>query len=197
MRGSLAFPVSPHAGPCGPRRRRWLILGIGLSLCWLVDIPQSQAQAPAEFTVKARMVLSLARFVQWPAADAADGGQLRLCVAARQPEVISAFAGVHGQSLAGRLVQVKPVSAVAADGPACHVLFVHGSAERPADVLAQAGRAATLTVGDAEGFLNRGGMVELMLVNDAIRFDVSLRPMRAAQLVMSSQALRLARQVRE
>lgn len=197
MEGALAPPVLPRASLRGPRRRRWLALGVGLSLCGLQAIPQAQAQVPAEFTVKARMVLSLARFVQWPAADAADGGPLRLCVAARQPEVISAFAGVHGQSLAGRLVQVKTVSAGVADGPACHVLFVHGSVERPVDVLAQAGRAATLTVGDAEGFLNRGGMVELMLVNDAIRFDVSLRPMRAAQLVMSSQALRLARQVRE
>ncbi|MEY4907010.1 MAG: hypothetical protein RL260_728 [Pseudomonadota bacterium] len=160
---------------------------------------QACPQAPGESAVKARMVLSLARFVQWPASgDGADAGVLRLCVAARQSEVFGAFSALNGQVIAGRTVQVQPpVSGAGADAAPCHVLYLHSSAERATELLAQAARSATLTVGDAEGFLNRGGMVELMLVNDAIRFDIHLRALRAAQLALSSQVLRLARQVRE
>jgi YfiR/HmsC-like len=161
---------------------------------------QACPQIPSESAVKARMVLSLARFVQWPAqGEGVEAGVLRVCVAARQGDAVAAFSGLHGQVVAGRTVHVQPVSGAVAGAEAapCHVLYLHSSAERAAELLAQAGRSATLTVGDAEGFLNRGGMVELMLVNDAIRFDIHLKALRAAQLTLSSQVLRLARQVRE
>jgi hypothetical protein len=185
-----------HAGPV-PARRWWsrsLVWGIGASLWGLAT--QACPQVPSESAVKARMVLSLARFVQWPASgDGADAGVLRLCVAARQSEAIGAFSALNGQVIAGRTLHVQPASG--AESTPCHVLYLHSSAERATELLAQAGRSATLTVGDAEGFLNRGGMVELMLVNDAIRFDIHLKELRAAQLTLSSQVLRLARQVRE
>lgn len=163
------------------------------------------AQAPTESGVKARLVLSLARFVQWPTSVGAEPGVLRLCVAARQAEAAAAFTGFDGQSVAGRTVRVLPLSAplpgpasaVTSAGPPCHVLYLHSSADRAAELLAQAGRAPTLTIGDTEGFLGRGGMVELLHTNDAIRFDVNLKALRTAQLELSSQVLKLARQVRE
>jgi hypothetical protein len=54
-----------------------------------------------------------------------------------------------------------------------------------------------LTLGAVDGFLSQGGMVELVNVNDALRFDVSLKAVRSAQLALSSQVLKLARQVRD
>ena len=54
-----------------------------------------------------------------------------------------------------------------------------------------------LTISDTEGFAARGGMVELVDDNDSIRLDVNLRALRASQLGLSSQVLKLARQVRE
>lgn len=166
------------------------------------------AQALTESGVKARLVLSLARFVQWPTSVGAEPGVLRLCVAARQAEAAAAFTGFDGQSIAGRTVRVLPLSASVpgsasastpstSTGPPCHVLYLHSSADRAAELLAQAGRAPTLTIGDTEGFLAHGGMVELLHTNDAIRFDVNLKALRTAQLELSSQVLKLARQVRE
>jgi YfiR/HmsC-like len=180
-------------------RLLWSLWPLVLAVLLCLPAGLVSAQIPSEAAVKARMVLSLARFVQWPSAETGESGVLRLCVAARQAEVSGAFAALAGQVIAGRVVQVQllPLQAASPEGANCQVLFIHSSAERAVDVLAQTVRSATLTVGDAEGFLNRGGMVELMLVNDAIRFDIQLRTLRAAQLGMSSQVLRLARQVRE
>ena len=81
--------------------------------------------------------------------------------------------------------------------PRARVLFLHGSTTAPAAALADAARSGVLTVGDPEGFLATGGMVELVAVNDAIRFDVHLGALKAAGLTLSSQALRLARRVGE
>ena len=54
-----------------------------------------------------------------------------------------------------------------------------------------------LTLGTVDGFIARGGMVEIVNGDDSLRFDVNLKTLRAAQLGVSSQVLRLARQVRE
>ena len=48
-----------------------------------------------------------------------------------------------------------------------------------------------------EWIASHGGMVELVNVNDALRFDVNLKALRGAHLGLSSQVLKLARQVRE
>jgi hypothetical protein len=54
-----------------------------------------------------------------------------------------------------------------------------------------------LTLGAVDGFLARGGMVELVVVDDALRFDVDLHALRDSGLVLSSHALKLARRVRD
>lgn len=150
------------------------------------------AQTSSESALKLRLVLTLSRFVHWPA-PAAGGQTLDLCVAARRGELDPAFTAADGQSVGSRRVRLLR------DGssPECDVLYLTSDAERaPALLRAQTGRPV-LTVSDADGFLARGGMVELVLVNDALRFDVRLDTLRAAGLGLSSQVLRLARQVQD
>ncbi len=156
-----------------------------------------RAQAPAnEAEAKARFTLTLARFVQWPAAAfASDGAPLRLCVLHNSPAVAAAFGSQQGVLIAGHPLSVN-TSAVAR--PACDLLFVDSSAARAAaEPLLAPGERPMLTLGAMDGFLSQGGMVELVNVNDALRFDVNLRALRGAQLGLSGQVLKLARQVRE
>ena len=145
---------------------------------------------------KAKFTITLARFVQWPAgAAAADTAPLRLCVVHNSAAVGAAFAQHEGVPVAGR-----PVSVLPNPGPraGCDLLFVDASAARgSAAALGQAAGAPMHTLGPVDGFLSQGGMVELVNVNDALRFDVSLKALRSAQLGLSSQVLKLARQVRD
>ena len=155
----------------------------------------AQAQAPAsEAEAKAKFAVTLARFVQWPAgAFASESAPLRLCVLQDSPAVAAAFAGQRGVPVAGRPLAVILLGPGAPT--ACDLLFVDGSAARSYAVAA--GEAPMLTIGALDGFLSRGGMVELVNVNDALRFDVNLKALRTAHLGLSGQVLKLARQVRE
>lgn len=156
-----------------------------------------RAQAPAnEAEAKARFTLTLARFVQWPAAAfASDGAPLRLCVLHNSPAVAAAFGSQQGVVVAGHPLNVN-TGAVAR--PACDLLFVDSSAARAAaEPLLAPGERPLLTLGAMDGFLSQGGMVELVNVDDALRFDVNLRALRSAHLGLSGQVLKLARQVRE
>ena len=165
-----------------------LLLGLGALQCPVL----AQLPANAEASLKGRLALSLARFAQWPVSGI-SGDPLRLCLAHRDPSVARAFAELEGKVINGRLVQLVKAPPVAS----CHVLFVHATAERAGELLRAAAGSAILTIGDGEGFLALGGMVELVSLNDALRFDVNLGAFRAAKMSLSSQALKLARQVRE
>jgi hypothetical protein len=154
------------------------------------------AQAPADARLKARLTLTLARFTQWPASSFASATEpLFICVLHRNATLGEAFAELAGQTVAGHPVRVvaNPDKGLAV----CQVLFVHDSAERAGPGVPGEFALPMLTIGDTEGFSSRGGMVELVNVNDATRLDVNLKALRAAQLGLSSQVLKLARNIRE
>lgn len=163
----------------------------------LLSAAGASPQTLSEARVKAKLALTLARFAQWPSTAFASPNQpLLLCAAHRDDTLATAFSELAGQTVAGH--QIKLLQTLTPAGIGCHVLFVHESAERAgAAALAAVAGQPVLTIGDSQGFSVNGGMVELVNVNDAMRLDVNLRVIRAAQLDLSSRVLQLARQVRE
>lgn len=179
------------------RGRIWHRLALLAALACSAPGAGVRAQAPSnEAEAKARFTLTLARFVQWPAAAfPSDGAPLRLCVLHNSPAVAAAFGSQQGAVVAGHPLNVN-TGAIAR--PSCDLLFVDSSASRAAaEPLLAPGERPMLTLGATDGFLSQGGMVELVNVDDTLRFDVSLRALRSAHLGLSGQVLKLARQVRE
>jgi len=164
------------------------VAALWAALC--VPVPAC-AQAQSEAALKAKLTLSLTRFVQWPGGASSD--TLRVCLAQRDASIAQAFAEADGQMVNGRRIQVVKAPPVGG----CNVLYVHASAERVPELLRAAASGPVLIVGDADGTLNLGGMVEFVPVNDSIRFDINMAAFRQSQLTVSSQVLKLARQVRE
>ena len=112
------------------------------------------------------------------------------------PAVAAAFGSQQGVVVAGHPLSVS--TGAISRAAACDLLFVDGSAARAtAEALPLSAERPTLTLGAVDGFLSQGGMVELVNVNDSLRFDVNLKALRAARLGLSGQVLKLARQVRE
>lgn len=180
-------------------RRRGLfqaLLAAALAACMPAAVVRAQAPT-SEAEAKVKFTLTLARFVQWPPATlAADAAPLRLCVLHNSPAVAAAFAGQQGKLVAGRPLIV--VSDATTPYSGCDLLFVDGSAARAAvGALLGTGERPMFTLGAVDGFLSQGGMVELVNVNDALRFDVNLKALKGAHLGLSGQVLKLARQVRE
>jgi hypothetical protein len=52
-----------------------------------------------------------------------------------------------------------------------------------------------LTVGDAPDFLERGGMIQFVLVANRVRFEVNLDAAREAGLQLSAELLKVAAKV--
>jgi hypothetical protein len=75
----------------------------------------------------------------------------------------------------------------------CHVLFVSRSErDRLGPVLGEARRESTLTVGESDNFLAKGGVINFLNVNGAVRFQISPAAASRERLKVSSKLLQLA-----
>ena len=167
------------------------------TLCALWAVAAVCAQPLNEARVKAKLAYNMARFTQWPGeAFPTPTAPLLLCLLQRSETLAAAFTELEGLTVGGHPVKVEfhPSKEL----KECHVVFMHESVSntRVTSALADLAGSPVLTIGDMARFADRGGMVELVIVNDAIRFDVNLKELRSAQLALSSQVLKLARQVR-
>jgi len=149
----------------------------------------AQTNSPGEYEVKAAFVYNFIRFVEWPAESfAGPESPYVVCVVGEDP-----FGPVLERVLADRVVmnrrvESRRVSSTAAVGSSCHVAFV---GEGNADAVLR-GPHGVLTVGEGRQFTLSGGMIELHLEEQKVRFSVNVAPANAAGLRISSQLLKLA-----
>ena len=154
--------------------------------------------APSEYELKAAFIYQIARFVEWPAsnATASASASLRLCVFGGNP-FGPALDNIRGKPVNERKMEVSLLD-TGADTGECDMLFVAAPAEKYLDRIAALSRGTgMLTIGDTQGFAQRGTMVNFFLENGKIRFEINLEASQRAGLKISSQLLKLARIVRE
>jgi hypothetical protein len=78
----------------------------------------------------------------------------------------------------------------------CTVLFISADeGDHLREDLAILSSSDVLTVSDASDFLDRGGMIQFLLIQNHVRFAVNLNAVNRAHLVLSSELLRVASSV--
>ena len=147
-----------------------------------------------EYRLKAAFLYRFPEFVEWPAAALDGRSTVDLCIHAPNPfgDVLDQLAA--GESLRGRRLAVRHVDGDRLAG--CHLLFLPRQLASHAAILRRVQSLPVLTVSDAPDFLDRGGVIQLYLVNDRVRFSISTAAANRAKLRVSTQLLRLALSVR-
>jgi hypothetical protein len=146
--------------------------------------------------VKAAYLCKLAEFVTWPE-SATPSDAFTLCVIGNSP-----FGNLIDRAVEGQTVQHHPVLLrrypTIANNPGCQMMFVAGSSAQPAAaVLATVDSSPVLTVTDAQGDPDATGIVNFVLVDGHVRFEIKRQAATASGLVISSKLLSLAVQPRE
>ena len=78
----------------------------------------------------------------------------------------------------------------------CAIVFISADeGDHLREDLAILSTTEVLTVSDASDFLNRGGMIQFLLIQNHVRFAVNLNAVNHAHLVLSSELLRVASSV--
>jgi hypothetical protein len=138
-------------------------------------------------------LFNFAQFVEWPqGAFAGANAPLVIGILGEDP-----FGGylnetIRDEKVNGRPIEIQRYHRVD-EIKTCHILFISPSeTERYEQIFARLQGRSILTVGDAEGFATRGGVIRFLTEQNRIRLRVNVAAARAAGLTVSSQLLRAA-----
>lgn len=155
--------------------------------------PAAGQGSPLELAIKATYLYKFAPFVEWPEhAFASPQSPFSLCVVGTDPFGDVLDEAVAGQHVSGRPIVVRRLAA-ATRNPGCQILFVAGSpAESVAAALATVRGTPVLTVTDNENNTEAKGIVNFVLQDNHVRFQIDNMAAAANGLVISSKLLSLA-----
>jgi len=179
----------------GVVRRVLLVASVAL-LCGAWAVGQSQLTAVPEYELKAEFVGRFTLFVDWPP------GSLPAPPAPFVIGVIgdSPVAGYLEKRVAGELVKDRPV--VVREGVEldevgqCQLLFISSSAEASLErILELTKDRPILTVADSEGFAERGVLINFLVLDRHVHFEINESAVDRSGLRFGSKLYRLARLV--
>jgi hypothetical protein len=156
-----------------------------------VTLPAPGASTPTENEVKAVFLFKFAKFIEWPP-RAFTNATAPLVLGVIGAEAIAAALEtvVANETYAGRPIHIRRV-APGEEARACHVLYL--TAPEPWAALQVAlGTNATLTVSDQDHFLDRGGMIQFLKIENTVRFAINQPAATRCGLTLRSQLLRLS-----
>jgi YfiR/HmsC-like len=177
--------------PSGWRwRKSWL--GALLLILWHVSAQATQVSSVDELTLA--YLYNFLKYTEWPG----DAGlsELTLCVSEK------ARFDANLWRLSAKMAQNKKIMikrlGVTESPLACHLLFVNQDNNdlQLQDWLRQTANMPILMVGDTENFLDVGGMIILVEEEGRLRFEINLDNVKNAGLKLSSEMLKMAREVR-
>src|SRR3979411_294379 len=152
----------------------------------------------AEFLIKAGFIYNFANLVQWPAnAFAQLDSPIVIGILGEDPFGPVLDRVLAGKRVNGRAFLVKRLKS-AVDLKECHILFVSSSEiAHLAEAIHLVKGMPILTIGEIPGFARRGGIINLILEDNKVHFEVNVDGAKEGDLNISSRLLALARIVQE
>lgn len=140
--------------------------------------------APTDAQVKAAYLINFTRYIEWPTPG---GHQLCLVGADEIADWLERSQAKTG-FVVRRLLDPNEIEG-------CTLLFLGRDSTQVRTWLAARRDRAILTVSEQGGFLDKGGIINLMYQSNTLRFEVNLDHARQSRLQVSSRLLALAERV--
>lgn len=191
-----------------------VLLTLILAVIAIASHAHADSSSTREYQIKAAFVYNFIKFVDWPDEEkAADANQPIIIGIIGKDQFRGAFESLKDRQLKGRKVLVSRFKGVEEleiadrkdkDGPhpridairKCYVLFICASEQKNLQAIINSVRNySVLTVGDMEGFIETGGIINLLKEEKKVRFEINLAAAKLAKLNIRSRLLRLAKRV--
>jgi hypothetical protein len=152
----------------------------------------AQESRPGEYHVKAAFLYNFVKFVEWPDDRNTRTGNINICILGEDP-FEDAFDPIQGETVGNRKIRIKRFRTLQHIDE-CQVLFI-GSSEREdiEHILASIKGLNILTVGDIEGFAQKGVILNFYIENNRVRFEINLNSLKRSGLRISSKVMHLAK----
>ena len=146
----------------------------------------------SEYDIKAAYLVNFAKYVAWPAsAFPEEDSPFTIGILGDNPFGDTLAGLARDQEVNGRrmvIAQSDDLETMAS----CHILFTSGTPD-----LTALAASPILTVGEQKGFTEIGGIVNFVIVETKVRFEISVKAARQHNLKVSSRLLKLATKVHQ
>lgn len=172
---------------------RTLLLAALCSSTLLPSQNAAQTTHPTQNDVEAAYLYNFGKFVHWPPNP--QRHRLNICILGSDPFGSTLDRILDNETINGLRLTATRLSDTAS-ARSCAIVFLGDSeaSHLEQDLFALTG-LPVLTVSDTPGFLEHGGMVQFVVENDNVRFQVNLSAANRNGLVLSSQLLKVAAKV--
>jgi hypothetical protein len=168
-----------------------------LAFVFLVGALAIKCEPAEEYHVKGAYLLNFAKFVEWPA-DAYKGpaDPIAICVLGANP-----FGPELAEAAQAAVVQNRGVTVRQIQDPQqarqCQIVFVSVSERKRFRAVLEATKGTSvLTVGESEGFVAGGGVIEFRVEESKVKMEISADAARLAGLHISAKLLSLSQSAR-
>ena len=146
-----------------------------------------------EYGIKAAFLYNVLQFIEWPDdKNISAGSTINICILGDDPfdDTIDFF---QQETIGNRKLVIKRLR-IQKHIRDCQVLFISSSEKGNIEhILTTVKGLNVLTVGDTEGFSQRGVLMNFYLEKNRVRFEINLNSLRLSGLRISSKVLQLAR----
>jgi hypothetical protein len=173
----------------GAQRMPRLMLALLLLLLSIAATGTADEAQHTEYRIKTAFLYNFSRFVVWPEEKLQGRSEFSLCTLG------NTLFGEQLDTLTGKTVHSKTLVVKHFDKPEdtldCQLVFI-GQSDELGETLWILKQLPVLTVSDAAAFTEKGGMIQLTVVDNKIRFRINIDAARTAGLTISSKLLSLA-----
>lgn len=153
-------------------------------------------EASPELT--AAFIFNFARYTAWPDSSLGDPSRPLVFLILGDERIVDALKQLTPEPMHGRGVLARRIAPTSRDLPRSHVVFVGSDYRAKASaILEQLGSADVLTIGCFPGFARDGGMLNLEVRDNHMRFEANPDSIKRSALHISSEVLELATIVHE
>ncbi|MBF0100408.1 MAG: YfiR family protein [Desulfobacterales bacterium] len=146
----------------------------------------------AEYLIKLGFIYNFCLFTNWPLETFSESNQLVLCILGENPFGSTIFT-LEGKMVFDRSLNVRFCNSLS-ETNGCNILFIAESQlDHLSDIMQTINQRSVLTIADAPGLAEQGIMINLIKINDQIRFEINMKAVEHANLKISSQLLNLAK----
>ncbi len=176
---------------------------------------QTESAQSLEYQIKAAFLYNFIKFVEWPGEKTADSNEpIIIGIIGKDPfgsafdpikndivkdkkVVIKRFTGLEELKNSGEENKSKPHPQVETIKK-CHLLFICNSENKKLkETINLVRNYSVLTVADTQGFLESGGIINFVMEEKKVRFEINITAAKRAKLKIRSQLLKLAKRTIE
>jgi hypothetical protein len=177
-----------------------LVLLSGVTLAGVMPVGSA---LQTEYKIKVGLIYNFLKFTEWPSEQTRDSEVLTFGIAAEE-DVYGILKFLHGKPAQNKTIKILRIDKKDLDkkepefAKKIDILFLSRTQQRKMDtgrLLKLIKGRSVLIIGETEGFLQKGGIINFLKVDNHVSFEINLDAAKESNLQIKTTVLKLATKV--